>query len=227
MCGLFGFVSKNGNPFDLDIIKDLARVTESRGPHSFGFAWVDARNRLRMFKQEGRITDYLSVLSIARDARMLIGHCRFATHGNPSNNLNNHPHPCDGGWLTHNGVIRNNETINEDYCLNPVTDCDSESLAMMVEEFDGTLTDRCIAATSVCEGPLAMMGLWRKKLVAIRSGNPLHIGSTKSAWYMASLPHLLPGTVIPVKDEHALEFVSNNGKATVTSYELSSVSLSV
>jgi hypothetical protein len=42
--------------------------------------------------------------------------------------------------------------------------------------------------------------------VAVRQGNPLHLGTTKEAYYLASLEEGLPGKVKEVKDETAIEF---------------------
>ena len=87
-----GGLPGRGGP-DLKLLRRLATVTEQRGPHAFGFAWVDGRGRLRSYRQTGRITDHLGLLAAARDARLLIGHTRWATQGDPADNLNNHPTP--------------------------------------------------------------------------------------------------------------------------------------
>ena len=228
MCGIFGYVAKNGAPFKLEALREIAKVTETRGPHAFGFAWIDGRGRLRMFKQSGRISRSIDALSIAADARLLIGHCRYATHGSPENNLNNHPHPCDGGWLVHNGVVSNSKYLNDEYMLHPVTECDSETLALLIEEMNGHLTDRMLATASLAQGALAMMGLWRspQRLVAVRNGNPLHISETNGGYYLASLGNGMPGAVARVGDERALSFhVDKDGRAALQSFDLASVEL--
>lgn len=228
MCGIFGYISKTGAPVEMSTLARIAEITETRGPHAFGFSWIDGRGRLRMFKQSGRVSHHLEALSIASDARMLIGHCRYATHGSPDNNLNNHPHPCDGGWIVHNGVVANYLTMLEEYQLHPVTECDSEVLSLMVEEMDGHLTDRMLGVASLASGCLATMGLWRspRRLVAVRNGNPLHIGTTGAGFYLASLRTGLPGTVSHVKDASALSFhVDDKDRATLESHDLDSVEL--
>lgn len=211
MCGVFGFVSYDGKGPNLDRLRKVASVTMRRGPHAFGFAWVGFDGRLRMFKQTGRVTDYLGLLAMAENARLLIGHCRWATHGDPANNLNNHPHPADGGWIVHNGVIPGHRRIAEKHDLYPVTDCDSEVLGLLIETGEGDLTERCSQAASAAAGnPFAMLGVWKNpgRLVAVRSGNPLSVGVVADGkrYYLGSLADGLPGEVVGVKDGSGMEF---------------------
>lgn len=183
---------------DLEILAEVAEVTMTRGPHAWGMAWVTKDGRMRMFKQTGRIVDHRPLLAMAQDAVMLIGHCRFATHGSPDNNLNNHPHPSDGGWIVHNGMIHDHEAIAERNGLHTVTDCDSEVLGLLVERGRGRLIDRCAKAVTVCRGrsPIVMLGLWRDSLVAVAdNGQPLHVGETGRSFYLGSLSGALPGKV--------------------------------
>lgn len=225
MCGIFGWVADGDGRLDVPFLERVAVDTESRGPHAFGFAWIDGRNRLRMFKQSGRISDHLSLLRMARDARMLIGHCRYATHGSPSNNLNNHPHPCDGGWIVHNGVIGDYREINEGHCLHPVSACDSETLALLIEELDGTLIERCSAAVEECAtSALAMLGLWRSpmRMVAARAGNPLHWARYEEGFYLASNASALPNCG-PADNGTALSFTIRDGRTHVVEYDVSVV----
>lgn len=195
MCGIFGYAAKTTeSTVNLPLLTRLAVDTESRGPHSFGFAWIDSRNRLKMFKSTGRISRNIDCLQMAMDAKLLIGHCRYATHGE-IDNLNAHPHPCDGGWVVHNGVIRHHTVINDIYGLNPVTDCDSETIGMLIEELDGPLVDR-VAQTieEVAKRNFAMMGLWKSspnRMIVSRAGNPLHFANRASGMYFASYKHEL------------------------------------
>lgn len=217
MCGVFGFVSFDGKGPDLRRLQAIAEVTMRRGPHAFGFAWLDFAGRLRMFKRTGRIVDHLGLLAMARDARMLIGHCRFATHGDPDNNLNNHPHPADGGWIVHNGVIgAYNEIVTRNE-LQPVTDCDSEVLGLLIERGRGTFRKRCVEAVSSAVGgrggPLVMLGLWSRpaRMVVIRHGNPLSVGMIGGGerYYLGSLADKLPGDVMEVRDRSGFELTAN------------------
>jgi glucosamine--fructose-6-phosphate aminotransferase (isomerizing) len=187
----------------------IARVTETRGSHAWGMAWIDGRGIMKSFKQTGPVTDSLALLRMAADARVLIGHCRYATQGNPENNLNNHPHPCDGGWIVHNGMIPNYDQLLRKHTLHPNSDCDSEVLGLLIEQFGGSIAERMTSAVGCVRPhqPLVVLGLWKPgRLLAVRRGNPLSIGETKRGTYLASLPEGLPGKVSDVEDGIVLEF---------------------
>lgn len=209
MCGVFGFVAKSEQRFDPEYIREIAINTMSRGPHAWGMAWVDESGRLHQFKQTGRIVDSLGLIAMAADARMLIGHCRFATNGDPKNNLNNHPHSADGGWIVHNGMITHYKQIIDRHNLHPTTDCDSEVIGLLVERAEGTRLERCEQAVFVCDNgrPFSMLGLWHDEMVVARNNEqPLHIGETEDAYYIASLPGALPGQISKVRNGDVFSF---------------------
>ena len=179
----------------------IARVTKERRRHAFGFAWIDRAGRLRCYKQQGRISSSIDLLRMAAGVRFVIGHCRWVTQGSPADNINNHPHPCDGGWIVHNGQIHNYASVLERFNLWPNSDCDSEVLALRIEQESGRLLD---AVLSVEKSPLVVLGLWKPgRLVAVRQGNPLSIGVAADGFYLGSLPFGLPGKVSPMPDDTA------------------------
>jgi hypothetical protein len=53
MCGLFGFMTREGEGPDLARLMRIAVETQSRGHHAFGLAWVDSEGRLHAFKRAG------------------------------------------------------------------------------------------------------------------------------------------------------------------------------
>jgi len=208
MCSIFGFIARKSSPVDLRIVRNIVEANIERGPHAFGFAWIDSRDRLHAFKQRGRLTDMLGILAMARDARMMIGHLRYATHGEPSNNINNHPHPVDGGWLVHNGVVRNYDELLEEHSVCPMSECDSEVLAHLIERSEESkYVRRAAESVEQTDGALAMLSLWARpnKMVAVRRGNPLHFGYTTAGLYIATLAKGLPGKLHSVTDNFAVE----------------------
>jgi glucosamine 6-phosphate synthetase-like amidotransferase/phosphosugar isomerase protein len=208
MCGIFGFIAKTAHGPDLQQLRQIALDTERRGPHAFGWAWIDDRGRLQSFKSEGRISDSLGLLPMLRNARLVIGHTRYATQGTPTDNINNHPHPVDGGWLVHNGMIRNYVDLIDEHRLHPSSDCDSEVLGLLAERGRGTTLERTVSAVrEVGRTPLAMLGLWSRpeRMVVIRSGNPLSRGENERGIYLASLTSSLPASL------HRSEVPDNSG----------------
>lgn len=209
MCGIFGYVAKNDKTVDLATLKRIAGITETRGPHAWGLAWVDGKGKMRTYKQTGRITDSLGLLAMAKDARLLIGHCRWATHGDPANNLNNHPHDGGDAWVVHNGVIGHYEDIVDRFGLRMNTQCDSEVLGLMLQKFEGKPIKRAKLACSEAMGdsPFATMMLWPDRLIAARANRqPLHVGETREAYYLASLGWGLPGSVSQFADGEIVEY---------------------
>lgn len=209
MCGIFGYVAKGNQKVDLAALRKIAAVTMSRGPHAWGLAWVDGAGKMRTYKQQGRIVDALGLLAMAKDARLLIGHCRYATHGDPANNLNNHPHDGGDSWVVHNGVIGHYLDIADRHDLRMHTECDSEVLGLMLQKFRGKPMARAARACreAMGWGPFATMMLWPDRLIAARAnGQPLNVGETRDAYYLASLAYGLPGWVKPFKEGEIVEY---------------------
>lgn len=205
MCGIFGFITKDGSGPDLARLRRIAAETQTRGHHAFGLAWLDAKGILRTFKRPGPATANLGDLERCRDAIAVVGHCRWATHGRPEDNRNNHPHPAGRGWFVHNGVVHNHAHLVRRYGLAMTTECDSEVLGLLMARFPGALGLRAARAAEVADGKLAILGLWRNptRLLVVRSGNPLSFGETAGGFYFGSLPRELPGTTLAIHDRYA------------------------
>jgi len=220
MCGIFGFITKGGRGPDLARLKRIAMETELRGHHAFGLAWLGADGRLRTFKRPGPATANLGDLDACRGATAVIGHCRWATHGDPQKNRNNHPHPAGRGWLVHNGVVANYAQLVRRYRLAPRTQCDSEVLGLLMARFPGPLGLRAARTAEVAEGRLALLGVWRNpaRLLVVRNGNPLWFGESPDGFYFASLPGGLPARVIAVADGHANELTFDRGRLQHKAY---------
>mgnify|MGYP003429444092 FL=1 len=114
MCGIVGFTGKQqAAPILLEGLEKL----EYRGYDSAGLAVRDDENKVEVVKAKGR----LKVLAAkTNDGAALagtcgIGHTRWATHGEPSEE-NAHPHVNDDSSCVvavHNGIIENYQEIRE------------------------------------------------------------------------------------------------------------------
>jgi glucosamine 6-phosphate synthetase-like amidotransferase/phosphosugar isomerase protein len=205
MCGVFGFITKSGKGPDIARLQQIAVETQRRGHHAFGLAWLGDDGAIHTYKRPGPATANLGDLSRCRGAIALIGHCRWATHGDPRFNENNHPHPAGRGFFVHNGVVHNHLSLVRRYGFIQQSECDSEVLGLLMARFPGALGQRAARTAAATDGPLVILGLWRNptRLLIVRNGNPLSFGETDGGYYFASLPEELPGPVTSINDRYA------------------------
>lgn len=223
MCGIFGYITTVGDGPSVERLRKIAIVTQSRGMHAFGLAWLNRDGSVGQWKAEGPAENHLGQLDAVADARIVIGHCRYATHGSPANPNNNHPHPAGGGVIVHNGIVFNHEQLVVQYGLQPRSECDSEVIGLMMANASrGTILRRAAYATSRLSGDLAILGLWRKpgRLLVARRGRPLMFGQSKQGYYFASLAEGLPGPR-PVADRLVYMFQNIDGRLTIDSTQIS------
>lgn len=222
MCGIFGFVTRSGKGPDMKVLKKLALVTESRGEHAFGMAWTESDGSLQSFKRPGSASDGLADLNRVRDASAIIAHCRWATHGSPDDNANNHPHRAGKGWLIHNGVVSNYLELIQKFSLEPQSECDSEVLSLLMDVRKGTLLDRATFVYREAQGSMAIMGLWTNpvRMLILRDERPLHFGEDERGLYFASLAAGLPGRVNLLRNRKAYKLMSDKGELYMDAREL-------
>jgi glucosamine 6-phosphate synthetase-like amidotransferase/phosphosugar isomerase protein len=198
MCGIVAFAGKE---MDLAHAKRLMLWTEAkRGGDAFGFAWIDGRGRLRCYKRPGLFANHAGSVEMAWDARMFLGHLRWASVGAADTIANAHPHPCDGGWLVHNGKVDGHWDLATVHGVRPTSHCDSEMLALLMEVSPRrTLADRMAWALALAaQGKKqAVGGLWARpdRLLVARVGDqPLHwCKDRRGQVYVASLQEHLQG----------------------------------
>lgn len=131
MCGIFGFITRQGEGPEMARLRRLALITQTRGMHAFGLAWLEEGGTIQTFKAAGPAEAHLDELERCRNAVIVIGHCRFATHGSPADNRNNHPHAAGAGVIMHNGVVFNHRQLAWQYDLRLQSQCDSEVLGLL------------------------------------------------------------------------------------------------
>jgi len=214
MCGVFGFITREGKGPDIARLRRLALVTQTRGMHAFGLAWLNPRGIIHTYKRQGPAQNYLADLEQCRNAVVLVGHCRYATHGSPTDNRNNHPHPAGRGELVHNGVVFNHAELARYYHLRPQSQCDSEVLGLLMSRCRGTINQRAAWTANQAVGDLATLGIWRNpaRLLVVRRGRPLCFGHDTDGYYFASLPDGLPGKVQSVVDGSTCVMAYRNGQ---------------
>ncbi|WP_391209993.1 glutamine--fructose-6-phosphate transaminase (isomerizing) [Psychrobacillus sp. L4] len=141
MCGIVGYI---GEADVKEILLNGLEKLEYRGYDSAGIAVLN-KEGVVVFKEKGRIADLRDVVDEEVDAKLGIGHTRWATHGVP-NQLNAHPHQSTTKRFTlvHNGVIENYHLMKKAYLSNVemASDTDTEVIVQLIEKFsqDGLST---------------------------------------------------------------------------------------
>ena len=191
MCGIVGYVgSREASPILIDGLNRL----EYRGYDSAGVAIQNGRGILTR-KVAGRVSQLeKAVRGNPVHGQSGIGHTRWATHGEPTQQ-NAHPHTdCSGTIaLVHNGIIENCDTLRR--MLTEAghtfrTDTDTEIVAHLIEASRGAdLESRVAEALRWVEGTygLAVMSAAEPgKVVIARKGSPILIGVGDAEFFVAS-----------------------------------------
>jgi glucosamine--fructose-6-phosphate aminotransferase (isomerizing) len=212
MCGIVGYVGETNALYVL--IPALQRL-EYRGYDSAGIA-VIKDGKIRVAKKKGKISQlisYLSEIDFPTYANIGIGHTRWATHGEPSDN-NAHPHLDCTGKITvvHNGIIENFAEIKSELISRHSfsSETDTEIVAHLIEEEIKTgkvdFETAFEKAISKIDGTWAIASFFSDepdKIICARKGAPLVIGVWDKGFIISSdIPSLLPFTrkIIPLDD---------------------------
>ena len=134
MCGIVGVV---GSQNTKNILLNGLHKLEYRGYDSAGIM-ISHNEEMFVTKTPGRVAELEALVANKESAGTGIGHTRWATHGEPTEN-NAHPHLSKSGrfGLVHNGVIENFEWLKKTY-LSDITlsgDTDSEIVVEVVDYF--------------------------------------------------------------------------------------------
>ncbi|WP_079707970.1 glutamine--fructose-6-phosphate transaminase (isomerizing) [Paraliobacillus ryukyuensis] len=132
MCGIVGYIGQNDTK---EILLNGLEKLEYRGYDSAGIA-VLSDSGLDMFKVKGRIAVLRDKVDNTVESTMGIGHTRWATHGEPSEE-NAHPHQSASGRFTlvHNGVIENYYELRDEYLqgIHLASETDTEVVVQLME----------------------------------------------------------------------------------------------
>jgi len=195
MCGIVGYTGpRQAYPI---IIKGLRRL-EYRGYDSSGVALLNSKGELNIYKKKGKVAE-LEDYTIGKDlgAQMGIGHTRWATHGEPSDN-NAHPHLSLNGRLTmiHNGIIENYAQIKQELLTKGysfTSDTDTEVLLNFIEYIQNSnncnIEEALRIALKRVTGAYCILLIDKENpqtIIAARKGSPLVIGIGKGEHFLAS-----------------------------------------
>ena len=205
MCGIVGYIGEEqAAPILLDGLSKL----EYRGYDSAGIAVRDGDRDVDIIKAKGR----LKILAEkTNDGKAVIGSCgightRWATHGEPSEN-NAHPHRSDDGNVVavHNGIIENYQELKEKLVRKGYafySDTDTEVAVKLVDyyykKYEGTPVDAINHAMVRIRGSYAlavMFNEYPEEIYVARKDSPMILGIEDGESYIASdVPAILKYT---------------------------------
>ncbi|MBQ7286127.1 MAG: glutamine--fructose-6-phosphate transaminase (isomerizing), partial [Candidatus Gastranaerophilales bacterium] len=196
MCGIIGYI---GNKKASDILIAGLSHLEYRGYDSSGIALME-ESKVNIFKAQGKLINLVNVLkdkdSITSNAKIGIGHIRWATHGLPTT-TNAHPHTCNckNLSLVHNGIIENYQELKEELiklgCVFQ-SQTDTEVAAHLIaHEYSKTkdLLKAMQEAVKKIEGAFALCVIHKNepdKIVVAKRNAPLVIGVGEGENFIAS-----------------------------------------
>ena len=205
MCGIVGFTGcHQAAPILLDGLSKL----EYRGYDSAGIAVRDGEGETEVIKAKGR----LKVLSEkTNDGESVpgtcgIGHTRWATHSEPSEN-NAHPHVSDDGNVVavHNGIIENYQELKDKLLRKGYafySETDTEVAVKLVDyyykKYEGTPVDAINHAMVRIRGSYALAIMFKdypEEIYVARKDSPMILGVSDGESYVASdVPAILKYT---------------------------------
>ena len=205
MCGIVGYTGMHSAaPVLLDGLSKL----EYRGYDSAGIAVRDGENRSEVIKAKGRLKKLVEKTNGGDSVPGTcgIGHTRWATHGEPSEN-NAHPHMSDDGNVVavHNGIIENYQELKDKLIRKGYTfysETDTEVAVILVDyyykKYEGTPVDALTHAMVRIRGSYALAIMFKEypeEIYVARKDSPMILGVENGESYIASdVPAILKYT---------------------------------
>jgi len=224
VCGIVGYI---GNEPTISYLLSGLSKLEYRGYDSAGVA-VHLGNKVEVFKTQGKLDNLKNLLkdkTEEENAKIGIGHIRWATHGVP-NEINAHPHVSFESKvaLVHNGIIENYKEIKDELMAKGVefkSQTDTEVIAHLIEDCLGD--SKCFGHALRCalkklDGAYALGIIFNDDpdtLYAARKSAPLIVGLSNQGNYIASdIPAILEYTknVIYLDDYEVAEIKEDSIK---------------
>ena len=205
MCGIVGFT---GDHQAAPILLDGLSKLEYRGYDSAGIAVRDGGKETRVIKAKGRLKGLAEKTNNGESVPGTcgIGHTRWATHGEPSEN-NAHPHISDDGNVVavHNGIIENYQELKDKLLRKGYTfysETDTEVAVKLIDyyykKYEGTPVDAINHSMVRIRGSHAMAIMFKdypEEIYVARKDSPMILGVENGESYIASdVPAILKYT---------------------------------
>ena len=193
MCGIIGYV---GNMPAKKILVDGLTSLEYRGYDSAGISFFDENKNIHTIKNIGKVCNLKKLVdSDEHSSNCGLGHTRWATHGNVTNE-NAHPHSAGKITLVHNGIIENYISLQKEYSITEgerKSQTDTEIAAILLNKFyeeSGYDSLKAISMlTSLLVGTYSFCVLFADRpseIYAIRKVSPLVCSKTPIGSFIAS-----------------------------------------
>ena len=205
MCGIVGYTGMHSAaPVLLDGLSKL----EYRGYDSAGIAVRDGEKQAEVIKAKGRLKKLIEKTNGGDSVpgSCGIGHTRWATHGEPSEN-NAHPHMSDDGNVVavHNGIIENYQELKDKLIRNGYTfysETDTEVAVKLVDyyykKYESTPVDALTHAMVRIRGSYALAIMFKEypeEIYVARKDSPMILGVENGESFIASdVPAILKYT---------------------------------
>lgn len=192
MCGQVGviFGTKQRRRDEIDYIRwaftRMLELSEERGPHATGMAWVKTDGSHQIYKQPIRAHELVReklfqelLEQVDTNTTVLMGHTRWRTRGSEFNNRNNHPIKAGIVIGTHNGTIYNADQLFRRFGLPRHAEVDSELIFRLADRFahEGPIDlDGMKKALAHCRGQISAVltsCLDPKTITVIKGNKPL------------------------------------------------------
>ena len=205
MCGIVGFTGKqSAAPILLEGLSKL----EYRGYDSAGLAVRDGTKNVEVVKAKGRLKGLAEKTDQGRAiaGSCGIGHTRWATHGEPSEE-NAHPHCSDDFNVVgvHNGIIENYQELKDKlrkkgYTFHSSTDTEVaiKLIDYYYKKYEGTPVDAINHSLIRIRGSYALAIMFKDypgEIYVARKDSPMILGVADGESYLASdVPAILKYT---------------------------------
>ena len=190
------------------VLLDGLSKLEYRGYDSAGIAVRDGEKQAEVIKAKGRLKKLIEKTNGGDSVPGTcgIGHTRWATHGEPSEN-NAHPHMSDDGNVVavHNGIIENYQELKDKLIRKGYTfysETDTEVAVKLVDyyykKYEGTPVDALTHAMVRIRGSYALAIMFKEypeEIYVARKDSPMILGVENGESYIASdVPAILKYT---------------------------------
>lgn len=196
MCGIVGYV---GNEQAAPILLNGLAKLEYRGYDSAGIAVRDGESPVEVVKAKGRLKalEEKTNNGLAVKGTCGIGHTRWATHGEPSEN-NAHPHISDDYNVVgvHNGIIENYQELKDKLVKNGYefySSTDTEVAIKLIDyyykKYEHTPVDAINHAMVRIRGSYAFAIMFKEypdEIYVARKDSPMILGVSDGNCYVGS-----------------------------------------